>query len=241
MLSCAAHDIADGRRSLFTQHSKATMRSPGQAQDIILCHLEKGVFSHMPRLRSAHISGSRPRRRRCIETLHPEKLLSAGQQVLTLSGCRVATVRLNNRLADSLNISKNFGLLLHFTSGQQSPFPPETEGIFYYHSAHAQIRFRLCKTLEGFDRGSDLTIPDSRVWNVSLARMARNPSGYNPFLALLKHEFPIPPQDVEPNRDNHRLISTLSPQRLVTMNQRILKILACSVYDVILEERVRPE
>lgn len=77
----------------------------------------------------------------------------------------------------------------------------------------------------GVQRGADLTLHNSKVWNISLACMARNPSRYRPVLACLRNEFPIPPENIDPNLTaNGRLISTLSSQRLASMNQRILNI-----------------
>lgn len=144
---------------------------------------------------------------------------------MAFPGQRSVYLKFKALLVDSASSQRKIRLPVYYGHNSSAAiFPPDAEGVFYYHNAEAQIRFRLCKTLEEFDGGLDLQLPNSRIWNVSLAMMARNPSRYAAVLALLKHEFPIAPPDVDSNRDNHRLVSTFSPQRLVTTDQRILNI-----------------
>jgi hypothetical protein len=154
-------------------------------------------------------------------------MVSAGQPILTLSGFQ--SVKLNAPLIDPEYVTHDCGTRIpfYFHQGKRSwtAFPVNTVGVLYYHDAGSQIRFRLCQSLEEFAEGPDLKLPDSRIWNISLARMARNPRKYRPFLACLKIEFPIPSEDIDPNRAaDGRLISTVSPQRRMSTNQRIFNI-----------------
>lgn len=110
-------------------------------------------------------------------------------------------------------------------SGGFVPFPTNTKGVFYYDEAESQIRFRLCTSLGDFQQGTDLhNGPQGSVWRIPLLQMARNPQYYGAALSLLKEEFQIKTEDVDPNLDNHREVVTFSPKRLVQMNQRIFNV-----------------
>lgn len=60
-------------------------------------------------------------------------------------------------------------------------FPKNTRGALYYHTDPAvppiagEVRFRLCDTVEDFERGSDLHIHGTR-WSLPLTRIAYNSS-----------------------------------------------------------------
>ncbi|KAF5328716.1 hypothetical protein D9619_011733 [Psilocybe cf. subviscida] len=107
-----------------------------------------------------------------IRTLDPEKLVSVGQPILTLSGAVSLQVPLDARLLDFHHAAHNCSF-----------------GIFHW-----------------------------RVWREIPANIAQS-------LLASETSFPFPPENIDPNLTaNGRLISTLSSQRLASMNQRIVNI-----------------
>jgi hypothetical protein len=108
-------------------------------------------------------------------------------------------------------------------------FPTGTRGVFYFHHVegdvvNSQLRFRLCRDLDRFNSGSDLLLPDGRTWSRSLQYMARTRRAYAPFLSLLLEEFPIAPAQVDPSLNSRRIVTTLSPQDLVSKGQKVFDI-----------------
>ncbi|TFK45336.1 hypothetical protein OE88DRAFT_1740383 [Heliocybe sulcata] len=69
----------------------------------------------------------------------------------------------------------------YFYSGSRNiPFPPDSQGFFYWHidpdapPASGQLRFRTASSDSAtFSSGCDLQLPDGRIWNIPLFRIAR--------------------------------------------------------------------
>ncbi|TFK46233.1 hypothetical protein OE88DRAFT_1595401, partial [Heliocybe sulcata] len=61
------------------------------------------------------------------------------------------------------------------------PFPPESHGFLYWHlqpdgpPVSGHVRFRITKSSDPatFPSGHDLQLPDGRIWNIPLLRIAR--------------------------------------------------------------------
>ncbi|KAF5310730.1 hypothetical protein D9619_007660 [Psilocybe cf. subviscida] len=109
------------------------------------------------------------------------------------------------------------------------PFPAGTCGVFYFHHVegddiNSQLRFRLCHTTDEFANGSDLLLPDGHTWSRSLRYMARARRSFAPLLTLLTAEFSISRVQVDPNLTSHRVVTTLSPQDLVSEGQLVFDI-----------------
>ncbi|KAF5311064.1 hypothetical protein D9619_007659 [Psilocybe cf. subviscida] len=112
---------------------------------------------------------------------------------------------------------------------RRHPFPAGTRGVFCFHHVegddiNSQLRFRLCHTLDEFVNGSGLLLPDGHTWSRSLRYMARARRSFAPLLTLLTAEFSILAAQVDPSLTSHRVVTTLSPQDLVSKGQEVFDI-----------------
>jgi len=115
-----------------------------------------------------------------IQTLDPSKLLSKPQKIYDISLRKTLCV-----LFRTLGGGSSWALL-RFQATKEGydvthdvPFPAQTRGVFYYHvdpqlpPTGGAIRFRICDSLEAFDKGEDLHITVGKPWDISLPRIAR--------------------------------------------------------------------
>ncbi|KAF8184765.1 hypothetical protein BJ912DRAFT_493996 [Pholiota molesta] len=110
-----------------------------------------------------------------LRTLQPDRLATAGQQIIDLSEISFPAVY-------PLTITKPIVLSYATTElppfvhkkVQQIPFPQNTRGFFYYHSdpnepeLRAGVRFRICDRADRFAEGHDLLDPYGDAWGYTL-------------------------------------------------------------------------
>lgn len=151
------------KRPLTTVEDELSMSSvPHIAQDFI---------------QEGYRESKRPQR--TIKSLHPAKMVSMGQSTYDIS----EATRLRFSFRDENHPVRVF---LHTIQGRPS-FPNNTRGVLYYHtdpslpSIAGEVRFRLCDTIENFERGSDLHIR-GEPWSLMLAHIAFTPN----FIGLRK-------------------------------------------------------
>jgi len=110
---------------------------------------------------------------RAILTLDPAKLVSKQQPIYDISNLKDAWFGFRT-------IGGTSGSRVRFTAlghTRDQPFPSNTRGVLYYYldpnlpPISGGLRFRLCDSLEGFDKGKDLRISPLRYWSVPLLRM----------------------------------------------------------------------
>jgi hypothetical protein len=111
--------------------------------------------------------------KRALITLNPSQMISKGQKICDFSGA--------TRLRFSF-LGKNYPVPAYPHKFKRKPvFPENSRGVLYYHSDSdlpsiaGEVRFRLCDTVENFDRGSDLHILGT-PWSLSLPRIAYTPA-----------------------------------------------------------------
>ncbi|KAF5319631.1 hypothetical protein D9619_008855 [Psilocybe cf. subviscida] len=108
---------------------------------------------------------------RLISTFDPEKLQSSGQGIMNISGLTGARLHMRSDASS---------VLLYRPSKREKnrlptavAYPPDTIGVFYYHQCQTaptrlgELRFRLCRNVREFDKGTDLCLPSGQPWSLS--------------------------------------------------------------------------
>ncbi|KAF5316834.1 hypothetical protein D9619_006156 [Psilocybe cf. subviscida] len=104
--------------------------------------------------------------RRVISTLDPQKLQSSGQGVTTISGLAHANDHFHTNANPPISLS-------YVNTPTKSKYPPGTIGVFYYKQSRiaptrlGELRFRLCRDVQEFDKGLDLCLPSGETWSIS--------------------------------------------------------------------------
>lgn len=111
--------------------------------------------------------------KRTLLTLHPSQMVSKGQSTYDISGA----TRLRFSPWDE---NHPIHVFLHKIKGRPL-FPANSRGVLYYHTdptlppIAGEVRFRLCDTVDNFERGSDLHILGT-PWSLTLMRIAYTPN-----------------------------------------------------------------
>jgi hypothetical protein len=120
-----------------------------------------------------------------LHTLRPERLSTAGQQLVDLS--RKSDITIHPHTNGPLQICR-------YEKGENNQrFPENTKGFFYYHNDPdapelcAGVRFRICGSSAQFDRGRDLLDSTGNVWGYKLPELVKHTTGKG-FLSLLRDE-----------------------------------------------------
>ncbi|THH07330.1 hypothetical protein EW146_g9355 [Bondarzewia mesenterica] len=121
-------------------------------------------------------------------------------------------------------------------------FPRETSGFLYYKPSttsvllDGEIRFRISKSSDAFDEGSDLLKPDGSVWKLGLSGVLYHKS-YSSLADLLLKENPslrsIPLQAILAYR--RRIVRTLDPQHITASDFHDVSGLLAPLYTFELE------
>ncbi|KAF8200116.1 hypothetical protein BJ912DRAFT_622422 [Pholiota molesta] len=122
-----------------------------------------------------------------LHTLRPERLSTAGQQLVDLSGKADITIHpLTNGPQQKFRYEQGYN-----TEFQR--FPENTRGFFYYFNDPdapelcAGVRFRICDSSAQFDHGRDLLDPTGNVWGSKLPELVKHSTGQG-FLSLLRDD-----------------------------------------------------
>ncbi|KAF8200127.1 hypothetical protein BJ912DRAFT_948026 [Pholiota molesta] len=121
----------------------------------------------------------------------PERLSTAGQQLVDLSGKTDITIHpLTNGPQQKFQYEQG-------ENNELQRFPENTKGFFYYHNDPdapelcAGVRFRICDSSAQFDRGRDLLDPTGNVWGYKLPELVKHSAGQG-FLSLYHYSLSEP-------------------------------------------------
>ena len=122
--------------------------------------------------------------KRQVLTLDPSKMVSLKQNICDISlGTRLRFSTSNVETTPRIHLQRIDGCPV---------FPEDTRGVLYYHNnptlppIAGEVRFRICDSLEDFDRGSDLHVL-KRPWSLSLLRIVHTPN-FATLRQMLLHE-----------------------------------------------------
>jgi hypothetical protein len=157
-----------------------------------------------------------------ITTLRPDRLVSTNQLILDPLGGVVRQVHIEGYTDDSTTKPIGRLRLVYFTrplnERPKERFPPDTRGVFItlktrkYDSGFAKVWM----TLHGEQTCSVLTVFSGTS---RLHEWWRTPSDMEQY--LLKNKASV---QIDPSRDRRRVISTFSPERLMSSSHRIVDI-----------------
>ncbi|KIM42051.1 hypothetical protein M413DRAFT_27576 [Hebeloma cylindrosporum] len=141
----------------------------------------------------------------CIATLRPSQLKAKRQKILDLSG------KQQYRISVAGSHRLRFFYCVHpLERFLPYVYPPNTRGVYYYYLRHdyppvsGELRFRLCKSIDKFDKGRDLTLPDGLTpWSLSIYTISRL-KRYSRIADLLVEEQLV---DKELVRDQRRILN----------------------------------
>lgn len=110
---------------------------------------------------------------RMVSTFDPKKLPSSSQGVVDISDLTAATLRLVGSGRGGWPLFYSAGTGGDASHRKASTYPPGTVGVYYFKQSIAaptrvgELRFRLCRDLEGFHQGTDLCLPSGEIWHIS--------------------------------------------------------------------------
>ncbi|KAF5316516.1 hypothetical protein D9619_006166 [Psilocybe cf. subviscida] len=111
---------------------------------------------------------------RVISTFDPQKLQSSGQGVTTISSLTHANIHFHTNTNPPISLPYLVARGINGKRGTTAlAYPPDTTGVFYYKQSRTaptrlgELRFRICRDVQAFDKGTDLCLPSGQSWSFS--------------------------------------------------------------------------